>query len=170
MRFLLPILLSVSLFRASAFSQSPETERYKSVQIDDKGRLNLGMETGAEKPAPRLKGQVRFEEAAISSDRKTVGWLVDYPDPSVTYYRGATIPGSLVLYRDGRILHVFTTEQIFWDWSFVDGGAQVAYCTGPTHGGAAECVLRGVESGAVVARWPVVQDAEGPAWAKNLRH
>ena len=91
-----------------------------------------------------------------------------YPDPTITYYK-AQIGGSLVIFRAGRVIHTFTTEQVFWDWQFQDGGKQVAYSTGPTHGGAAECVLRDVESGRTIGRWRVKEGQAPPSWAQTLR-
>lgn len=122
--------------------------------------------------APRMfKGQLRFGNAAISPDHRTVGWLVVYPFPSPpgAQYVIEPIPRSLALYRGGRIIHLFNTDQVFWDWQFQYGGKHVAYSTGPTHGGAAECVLRNVDSGKVLGRWWVKDGGEAPVWARNLR-
>lgn len=109
-----------------------------------------------------------FGNPAISPDRLTVGWLAMYPDPSAAGNEGAQIPGKLVLFRGGRVLHRFTTEQVFWDWRFRNGGNEVAYSTGPTHGGASECVLRAVVSGRVASRWRVRNGPAPPAWARDL--
>ena len=118
----------------------------------------------------KLGGQVSFGDPTISRDHRTVGWLVMYPDPTIVYYKGAEIAFKLVIFRAGRVLHTFTTEQMFWDWHFQDGGKRVAYSTGPTHGGAAECVLRDVDSGRTVAHWWVKKGSEPPAWAQTLHH
>jgi hypothetical protein len=75
----------------------------------------------------------------------------------------------LVLYRNGRILRRFDTDQVFWDWQFQNGGNRVAYSTGPTHGGAAECALVDASSGKVIARWSVTPNATAPTWAEPLR-
>ena len=105
----------------------------------------------------------------ISPDAQTAGWLAMYPDPAIVYYEGAQIAGKLVIYRAGRVLHTFTTEQMFWDWQFRDGGKRVAYSTGPAHGGAAECVLRDVDSGRTLGRWRVKPGSGPPVWARTLR-
>ena len=103
----------------------------------------------------------------LSPDHGTAGWLaIYYPDPQ---NRGMQIAGDLVLYRNGKILQRFRTEQTFWDWQFQDDGKRVAYSTGPTHGGAAECVLRDSETGYVIARYHIHGAAEQPAWALTLR-
>ena len=81
----------------------------------------------------------------------------------------AQLACSLVIFRAGRVIHTFTTEQMFWDWQFQDGGKQVAYSTGPTHGGAAECMLRDVVSGRTISRWRVKGGEDPPSWAQALR-
>jgi hypothetical protein len=144
---------------------------YRSVSVDSAGRLHIELDSGVVIQPPMLQGQVSFGDPAISPDHQTVGWLVMYPYPSApgAKYVPEPIAGSLVLYRSRRISHRFRTEQTFWDWQFQDGGRQVAYSTGPTHGGAAQCVLREVDSGKVVASWWVRGAEEPPAWARTLR-
>jgi hypothetical protein len=118
-----------------------------------------------------LRAQVAFSDAALSSDGTTVGWLANYPNPDGSDPATDYIPQSLVIYRDGRVLSKFSTDQIFWDWKFLNAdGGQVAYCTGPTHGGAAECSLHEVTTGRTVSRWLPSQNTNPPAWAKNLHY
>jgi len=159
---LLPLLLSLTLPALAA--------DYQSVRVDGKGQLHIVPGSGKEILPAKISGQVSFGDAAISPDGRTVGWLILYPDPTVTYYKGAELAGGLALYRAGRVVHVFRTDETFYDWQFRDGGKQVAYSTGPTHGGAAECVLREAGSGRIVATWPVRQESEPPGWAKGLRY
>ena len=142
---------------------------YRSVSVDERGQLHIVLDSGKEILPRKTRGQVSFDSPLISPDYRTVGWLVLYPDLSFTNYASDPIPGKLILYRADRVLHTFATEQSFWDWQFQDGGKQVAYSTGPTHGGAAECLLRDVESGNIVARWRVKSGSEPPAWSQNLR-
>jgi hypothetical protein len=140
---------------------------YRSTSVDQSGSLHIVLDNGKEILPTKMPDQVSFGNPSISPDRRTAGWLVLYPDPGVSYYRGAELPGKLVIYRAGRVLHTFTAEQMFYDWQFQDGGRRVAYCTGPTHGGAAGCVLRDVNSGRTLARW-VATESTPPAWAKTL--
>jgi hypothetical protein len=142
--------------------------RFVAAKIDSNGRLHLVTDAGSEVLAPKLKWQTRFEQVAIAEDGRTVGWLADYPDPTVTYYKGATLAGKLVIFRHGQIVRAFDSEQIFWGWGFRSGGAQVAFCTGPTHSGASECLLRRVDSGAVIERWAVNDAETPPAWSQDL--
>jgi len=142
---------------------------YRSVFVDGSGQLHFVLESGKEVLPQKTHGQTSFGDPEIAADGRAVGWLAMYPDPSITYYKGAEIAGGLVIYRDGHVLHTFSTDQIFWDWQFQDDGKRVAYSTGPTHGGAAECVLRDVKSGRILARWRVQSSGEPPAWAQTLR-
>jgi hypothetical protein len=159
--------LSVPLFASLALlAADPE---YRSVSVDQSGQLHIVLNSKVEIQPLKAPGQVSFSDPAISTDRRTVGWLEEYPDPTITYYAGATLPFRLVIYRTGRVLHTFTTEQVFWDWQFQDGGKRIAYSIGPTHGGAAECVLRDVDSGDTVAHWWVKQGRQPPSWAQKLR-
>jgi len=142
---------------------------YRSLSVDDNGSLHIVLDSGKEIVPPRMPGQLSFGDPAISPDRQTIGWLVMYPDPTITDYKGPQLPFKLAIYRGGHVLHTFATEQVFYDWQFQDGGKRVAYSTGPTHGGAAESVLRDVKSGRTVARWWVRQDTKPPVWALSLR-
>jgi len=160
----IPLLLLVA-----ALAPCADVSIYRSAAVDQTGGLHLVLDSGKEILPPKLPGQVAFSDPAISPDRRTAGWLVMYPDPTITYYEGAQLAFKLVIYRNGRVLHAFSTEQTFWGWEFQDEGKRVAYSTGPTHGGAAECVLRDVDSGRTVARWRVRPGAEPPVWAQTLQ-
>lgn len=161
---LLPILLLAPLISWAAGG-----EEYRSVSVDPAGRLHIVLDSEKEILPPKAAGQVSFGSPAISPDRRTAGWLEMHADPNVTYYKGAEIAAKLVIFRAGRVLHSFATEQTIWDWQFRDGGKRVAYSTGPTHGGAVECVLRDVDSGRRVSVWQVRDGSEPPEWARTLR-
>jgi hypothetical protein len=154
----------------------------RGVRIDGQGQLYsavlervssfyIVLDSGWELLGPKVPGQVEFDHVLISPDRRTIGWLVMYPYPrsSPKDYDPGPIAGSLVLYRAEKVLHQFRTEQVFWDWQFGDDGKRVAYSTGPTHGGAAQCVLREVDSGLVIETWAVGGGQQPPQWAEGLR-
>jgi hypothetical protein len=168
MRRLRHVLIVLALIVSTHLCTGQAGQRYSSVTIDGKRQLHIVMATRREVIPPRERGQIGYGKVSISSDHMTVGWLVEYPDPSVAYYKGATIAGELVLFRNGRIFRRVLADQVFWDWKFLDGGRKVAYSIGPTHGGAAECVLREVESGAVLAQWTVDPKTTPPDWARSL--
>jgi hypothetical protein len=142
---------------------------YRAVSVDGSGQLHITLEDGRQVLAPKLQDQVAFQSPLISPDHQTVGWLVEYPDPSYAHSQANPIAGSLILYRNGRVVQKFSAGQVFWDWQFQESGKQVAYSTGPTHGGATECVLRDVVSGRVISRWAVTPGGKPPNWAEALR-
>ena len=151
----------------SALSLTAAEPVYRSASVDRSGQLHITLASGRQISAPKLRDQEGFDSPLISLDHLTVGWLaIYYPDPT---NRGLQAAGKLVLYRAGRILRSFSTEQTFWGWEFQENGKRVAYSTGPTHGGAAECVLRDVDSGRIIARYDIHSGAEQPAWARKLR-
>ncbi len=158
---LVPILVCLTLFGGV-----PE---YRSVSVDQSGQLHIVLDSGKEILARKVSGQASFDHPLISPDQRTVGWLAMYPDPTVDYDKGAEIAGKLVIYQADRIRFTFSTEQVFWDWQFQDGGKRVAYSVGPTHGGAVEGVLRDVDSGLVVASWRVNSGSPPPDWVRTLR-
>jgi hypothetical protein len=107
------------------------------VFVDQNDQLHIVPDSGKEILLQKTRGQVSFGGPTISPDRSTVGRLAMYPDPTITYYQGVQIGFGLAIFRSVRIIHTFTTEQMFWDRQLQDAGKRVAYSTGPTHGGAA---------------------------------
>lgn len=143
---------------------------YTSVSVGQNGQLLIRTTSGQEIHPQKEPDQIGFGSPLISPDHQTVGWLALYPFP-VPGGRGDSthpIAGKLVIYRNGRMLHTFDSDQTFWDWSFRGNRNRVAYSRGPTHGGAMECVLRDVDSGRIVERW-IVGNGVAPAWARDLR-
>jgi hypothetical protein len=140
---------------------------YRSVSVDKSGQLHIVLDSGKEILPKKTSGQTSFGVPLISPDDHTVGWLEEFADPGYgSYFREISV--TLVIYRAGHVLHRFRADQVLWDWDFRDDGKQVAYSSGPTHGGAAECVLRDVESGRIVAHWWVKSASEPPSWALGL--
>ena len=158
-------------------SASGIAQTYKKVLIDNDGLLNITLEHGSLVRPEKLPDQIAFGSAAISPDHRTVGWLALYPDNSCSHCEAPCLAGTLVLYRKDRVLHQFSTAQVFWDWQFWDKGKRVGYSTGPTHGGAGQCLLRDVETGAIVSRWLVprpsnsnLPPSQPPKCAEKLRY
>jgi hypothetical protein len=161
------IFLSMSNFNLGAQSEIP---LYRSVMIDENGQLHIVLRSGREILPPKLPYQATFSDPGLSRDHRTVGWFADYLEPVAAY----PLSEELVLYRSGHLLRKLSANQGFWSWQFANGDRDVAYCDGPTHGGASECDLRSLRSGHVLARWipndnSDSDNADPPAWAKGLR-
>ena len=159
MRLLATLLIFLSLPDLCAQSGTP---LYRSAMIDQNGQLHILLASGRQILPPRLPYQVAFSNPLLSRDHRTVGWLADYSGDSYPY------SGALVLYRFDHLLRKFSAKQTFWSWRFANGDRDVAYCDGPTHGGASECDLRSLKSGNLLARWIPNDKADPPAWAKDL--
>ena len=163
-------MLSLSFLPAIALSAQVRTEAFRSAALDAQGQLHIVLSSGKELLAPRRKYQVSFSSPLISPDGKTLGWLVNYPYPGTTSPSVDPIPQTLVLYRTGRVLRTISTGQVFWDWRFYHGSRDIAYCTGPTHGGGGECVLLDIASGHLRERWLPEnrEDQQTPPWAEGM--
>jgi hypothetical protein len=159
MRLLATLLIFLSLSNLCAQSDIP---LYRSAMIDQSGQLHIFLEAGRQILPPKLPYQVAFSDPLLTRDHRTIGWLADYSGDSYPY------SGDLILYRFGRLLRRFSAKQTFWSWRFANGDRDVAYCDGPTHGGAHECDLRSLRSGALLARWIPNDQADPPAWARDL--
>jgi hypothetical protein len=65
---------------ATLFALAAQGAGYRSIRIDESGRLHIMLDGGKEILAPKKLGQVSISEPAISADRQTVAWLGEYPD------------------------------------------------------------------------------------------
>src|SRR4051794_35555921 len=146
-------VLWFALVTVSVSGSQPAT--YHSVSIGSTGRVHIVSQSGREMVPPRVNHQVAFGSPAISPDGRTIGWLVlyPYPEPAGYKYVRDPIPGLLVLYRNGRIIRRLRMEPTVYKWRFQSDSKQVAYCTGPLHGGGTECSVRSVDSGEITAYW-----------------
>ncbi len=110
--------------------------------------------------------QVGSQSPKISADKKTAGWLATYPNCCTSY----PVPMTLVLYKDSKIIQKIESQQVIWDWAFVDDGTQAAIINGPTHGTDEdmEYQLYDVLTGKLLAE---VQDpitSSSPKWVDGL--
>src|SRR5258707_301182 len=78
---------------------------YRSASVDKSGQLHVILDSGKEVLPKRIPGQVAFGSPLVSPDHRTVGWLVMYPDPSVVSSVSDPIPGKLVIWEAGHVLH-----------------------------------------------------------------
>ncbi len=132
------------------------------------GAAQITLASGKKITIPKERGQTGISDPRTAQDGRTVGWLVEYDD-GVSY----PVPGTLIVWRSGKIIGRFADGPVFWSWTFVAGGAQVAYHTGPLHGEeTSHCELHDVESGRLISKWDgdLDSDAKRPAWTKGLDH
>ena len=132
------------------------------------GAAQVTLANGKKTMVPKERGQAGISDPQTAPDDRTVGWLVDYNIESLSY----PISGTLIVWRAGKVLRRFGTEQVFYSWTFYAHGKQVAYHTGPTHGEQkSHCELHDVESGRRLAVWDGdLESSDRPDWTTGLNH
>ena len=106
-------------------------ERYLAVSSGDEATaLSLTTANGAIF-APRTEpDQESFNQALISPDHETVGWLAEVSGCCQSY----ALPLALVLFRDGKVAFRFHESTAIWHWAFLADGKEVAYQWTYPHG------------------------------------
>jgi len=163
-RWPLVAVLSILLFPHATAFQSESVR----VSAGPDGAAQIALASGKKLTVPKERGQVGISEPQAATDGRTVGWLVDYDDGV-----GYPVPGTLIVWRAGKIIGRFRTDQTFYSWAFVAGGKQVAYHVGPLHGEqASHCELHDAESRRQLAAWDgdLDSDAKRPDWTQGLNH
>jgi hypothetical protein len=161
----IPALLIVNtLFASLGRSQGQAV----AVLPGPDGAAQITLSGGRTVRIPKERGQVGISDAQVASGGG-VGWFAEYSVDGVSY----PIAGTLVIWRAGKIIRRFQTEQTFYSWAFYAQGKQVAYHAGPLHGEQkSHCELRDVASGRKIAGWDGDLDSETtrPAWTQDLNH
>jgi len=160
----LALVLVNAVFPPRVLSQG----RVVAISAGPDGTAQLTLGGGHNIAIPKERGQVGIRDAQIASNG-TVGWLADFSVEGVSY----PIAGTLVLWRGGKIIRRFQTEQSFYGWTFYAQGKQVAYHIGPLHGELkSHCELHDVASGRLIAVWDGdLESGSGrPAWTQGLTH
>lgn len=150
----------------SAFAADSEVKSVTSFH----GRARITFLDDRNFDAVAEQGQLAIDDIKIAPDHKTVGWLVLYANPDSPGLD--PLAGKLVIWRDGRLLRRFNTDQVFYSWSFFRDGDRVGYHTGPTHGErVSHCELHNVADGSVVEKWDgdLDADTQRPEWVISLK-
>ena len=141
---LIPFLLSVLLVDIG-MSQ----DRAVVVSAGRDGSAQITLANGEKMTIQKEPGQVGVGESHVAPDG-TLGWLAEYRVDGVSY----PIAGTLILWRAGKTIRRFPTEQSFYSWIFYAQGKQVAYHVGPLHGELqSHCELHDATSGRLIAVW-----------------
>jgi hypothetical protein len=120
--------------------------------------------------APKTEpGQEGFEQARVSADGRTVGWVASTPNCCTSY----PLPTVLVLYRGGKVIGRFDEPPAIWHWAFVPGRDEVvtqqAFPHGPEHFTFTRLRIAG---GRTLATWRCSQDEPvpppRPAWTRAI--
>ena len=159
-----------TLLLSVAFSSMPIVgqDTLSRVYADRKNQAHVVYTNGKDAVVAAERGQIGIDSIQTAGDGQTAGWLVLYADPD----GGSPVAGSLVLWRAGKIIRHFHSDQTFWSWTFYAHVEQVAYHVGPTHGETvSHCELHDIQSGHLVASWDGdLDDPKRPPWTKGLDH
>ncbi len=156
----LALLLSIGHW-VSAQSKALRSQVVQRAYADSNGRVHVVGGSGREVVLAKEKGQESVEAPVVADDNRTIGWQVNFPNCCTSY----PIPLSLVIYRNGRILHRLGNGMGVFQWRFLKGGEQVAYYTDTLHFNLApKCTLVDVGSGKTLEIWER-GDGDLPPWA-----
>lgn len=163
-RVILTFLLVSALFPACG----PSLGQAVALSAAPDGTAQIRLSSGHSIAIPKERGQVGISNGQIAPDG-TAGWLAEFSVAGVSY----PIAGRLILWRAGKIIQRFQTEQSFYSWTFYARGNQVAYHVGSLHGEVkSHCELRDVASGRLIAEWDgdLASDSNRPGWTDGLTH
>jgi hypothetical protein len=139
-----------------------------TVSAGPDGAAQITITNGKKATIPKEPGQIGISETRVAPDG-TAGWLAEYRVEGVS----DPIAGRLILWRVGKIIQRFSTQQSFYSWTFYAEGKQVAYHVGPLHGELkSHCELHDARSGRLIAMWDgdLETGNNRPAWTKALSH
>jgi hypothetical protein len=167
-----PVWLVATVFLALA-SPGIAADRYTNASVDAAGTLRIVTGDGRAIVLPKEPEQVDYDQIAISSDGRSVGWLARYPNGATSY----PIPLKLMVYSAGK-LHVYSGSELpVWRWRFTADGKQIAFEQETVHGGfGVHYELHEVVSGRLIAEYtPVVgmdnqpePNQKPPQWVLEL--
>jgi hypothetical protein len=139
-----------------------------TVSAESDGTVQIRLANGEKTKIQKEPGQVGVGEPMKAPDG-TVGWLAEYKVDGVSY----PIALTLIIWRAGKTIRRFSTEQSFYSWTFYAEGKQVAYHVGPLHGELkSHCELHDAMSGRLIAVWDgdLQSGSNRPDWTKGLSH
>jgi hypothetical protein len=161
---ILTLLLVNTLVPSPGLAQG----RAVAVSAGPDGAAQITLGDGRRIRIPRERGQVGIGDAQIASSG-TAGWLAEFSVEGVSY----PIARMLVIWRAGKPLRRFQTEQSFYSWAFYARDTEVAYHYGPLHGELkSNCELHDIATGRTIAVWAgdLASGLNRPAWTQGLTH
>jgi hypothetical protein len=140
--------------------------------LDGAQELVIRKTNGESVLAPKLPEQVGFGDVKISADGRRIGWQVLMPNVSYP------IPLRLAIFEGDKIELVVDEDICVMAWTFLRGGAQVAYFVETLHFSTGkDAELRDVRSGKLLATYglkriegDIPQDAlrKAPRWVREI--
>jgi len=181
--FALAAVFAVAMLNVAAFAKRPATtitfidavcvvpSKDSQGKACDKSVVHILLSSGeAVQPATDQFVVPYFPQRgvshpAVSQDKKTAGWLIEYDNCCTSY----PLPLTLVVYRPGEPLRSMKRKcyGAIWVWHFVAGGQQVATSSNFPHGNSPDCYeLFDVATGRLRQSWSSDDTRKAPAWVK----
>jgi hypothetical protein len=157
------LLICVALALGTHPSSAQRT--YRRAEIDSTGQLRIALSNQRVIRPARDSGQVAFDQVALSSDHRVVGWVALFPNCCTSY----PIPLELVLLRADGGRTVISNELPIWQWTFAADGRNVVIRQAPVHGSAPmHFELRHIRTGTLIATAQAdsATQAALPRWAR----
>ena len=168
-----PAILLMAAFLAGIVPSRGRPSKIVRVYADRDSDTHVILADAKEAVVRHRRDQVGIDQTKIEDHQHTAGWVILYQDPSKSpSYRFSDIRGSLVIWRNGKIVRTFDPGTTIWSWAFVQEGNQVAYHSVPLHGErSSHCELRDVDTGRLLALWDGdLEQVDRPEWTKGLDH
>jgi hypothetical protein len=141
-------LFFVGVALALGIHTSSAQGTYRRTDVDSTGQLRILLANGHVIRPPKDSDQVAFEQVALSTDHRIVGWVGLYPNCCTSY----PIPLRLVLLRAGGGRTVISNASPIWQWAFAPDGRSVVIRQAPVHGAAPQYYeLRDSQTGRLIA-------------------
>jgi hypothetical protein len=165
----IPVLPVICVLAIGLYGQVPTSPAKATlidkIYVDSEGVVHVVEDGGTDRAQSKEKDQVSCSQPKISDDKRTAGWLVDFPNCCTSY----PISLQLLLYQPGKLVQHLGDGMLIADWHFLDGGKQVAFSTNTVHGDMApHYELHDVDSGRLLSHWNGHLNAKSPKWTRGL--
>jgi hypothetical protein len=166
------VAFAISL-RGSHAGAEPSAEWKVASATEADGALHIVLRTGRRFTVQKATAQCSFEDIQIAPDGMTVGWT-----EGASAERGhdpPCMPGAQhvaagpAVWRAGKIIRRLPEMGAMMDWSFNDGGRQIAVHAGPLHfDDELRVDLYDVASGIRLEAWGHSYKTRPPNWAAGI--
>jgi hypothetical protein len=161
-------VMGLFLLAMGSAAAAPPLQVTSATLGADARSIKIVFQNGRVATVHTVPGQDKFEEPAISDDRRTVAWSIEnYVDASYP------IPADLNAYRDGKPIPAFDCGAgVIQSFSFAAGGKQIVLYCGFAHGMTYEhlCLID-VATGKTLGQVDIDNNTKmippgAPAWAR----
>jgi hypothetical protein len=150
-RIFVALAMSVSVINGGG-------QTVERAYCDRDGKAHVVYADHLSKTIPPEAQQVGCSDMSIADDHRTFGWSVQVENCCTSY----PISVAVIAMRDGKTT-VLRSDQMVWQWHFIDHGSRIAVLSGPVHGTATEANLYDVPTGNRLGTW--YGSGSVPEWA-----